>query len=99
MRAKGIFWSGATWVDENTCARYNPQHDRKYYHKSAQKNSVSEELKKPIKQRTIAACSANGGVLLKQHFPQKNQTMAAEYYCNILESDVFPRIEGMLPEG
>ena len=105
MRAKSIFWPGETWVGENTCARYNPQNDRMYYRKSTQKDSVSEELKKPLKQRTpgvmvhITVCSANGGVLLKPHFLPKNQTMTADYYCNMLESDVFPQIEGMLPEG
>ena len=76
-----------------------------YYRNSTQKDSVSEELKKPLNQRTpgvmahITACSANGGVLLKPHFLPKNQTMAADYYCNMLESDVFPQIEGVLPEG
>ena len=105
VRTKIIFWSDETCVDENTCARYNPKNDRKYYHKSTQKDSVSEVLKKPIKQRTpgimahIPLCSANGGVLLKHHFTQMKETMAAEYYCNVLESDVLPKIEGMLPEG
>ena len=105
MRAKGIFWSDETWVDENTCARYNPQNDRMNYHKSTQKDSVSEELKKPLKQRTpgvmvhITVCSANGGVLLKPHFLPKNQTMTADYYCNMLESDSPPQIEGGVARG
>ena len=47
----------------------------------------------------IAVCGANGGVLLKPHFPHRDQTTAAECYCNALESDVFPKIVGMLPEG
>ena len=47
----------------------------------------------------IAVFIANGGVLLKPHFTPKKQTMAAEYYCNMLESNVFPQIEGVLPEG
>ena len=70
MRTKRIFWSDETWVDENTCARYNPQNDRKYYDKSVSKDSVIEELKKPAKQRTpgimvhITVCSAMWGVLL-----------------------------------
>ena len=105
LRARSIFWSGETWVDENPCARFSPQNDRMYYHKSTQKDSVSEELKKPLKQRTpgvmvhITVCSANGGLLLKPHPLPENQTMAADYYCNMLESDVFPQIEGVLPEG
>ena len=47
----------------------------------------------------IPLCCANGGVLLKQHFPPTKHTMAEEYYCKVLESDVFPQIEGVLPEG
>ena len=35
---------------------------------------------------------------MKPHFTPKNQTMEAEYYCNMLESDVSPQINGMLPE-
>ena len=76
VRAISIFWPGGTWVGENTCALYNPQNDRKYYRKSTQEDSVSGELKKPIKRRTpvimahIAVCIANGGVLSKPHSPQ-----------------------------
>ena len=66
MRTKRVFWSDETWVDENTCARYNPQNDRKYYCKSVSKLSVLEELKKPLKVRTpgvmahITVSSATG---------------------------------------
>ena len=76
VRTKSIFWSDETWVEENTCARYNPKNDRKCYRKSTQKDSVSEGLKKTIKQGTpgitdhITVCSANDGVLLKPHFPR-----------------------------
>ena len=47
----------------------------------------------------IAACRANGGVLLKPHFPHRAQTMAEEYYCNMLDSEAPPETEGMFPRG
>ena len=37
VRAKRAFWSDATWVDEDTCARRNPQNDRTSPHKSVSK--------------------------------------------------------------
>ena len=77
VRTKSIFWSGEHRIDEDTFALYTQKNDRKYYRKSTQKDSVSEDPKKPIKQRTpgimahITVCSANGGVLLKPHSPPK----------------------------
>ena len=75
MRAKSIFWSDETWVDENKCARRNPKNDRKYNRKSTQNDSVSGELKKPIKLRTpkemahITVCCANGGGVVETELP------------------------------
>ena len=73
MRAKSTLGSVETWVGENACAWSSPKNDREYYHESAQTDSVSGDLKKPITKRTpgitvhIAACSANGGVSSKPH--------------------------------
>ena len=47
----------------------------------------------------IAVRSANGGVLSMPNFLARNQTMAEEYYCDILESGEFPKIGGVVPEG
>ena len=65
MRAKSIFWSDETWVDENTCARYNPQNDRKYGRKSIPKDSVSEELKKAYKAKNAGGNGAHHRVRRK----------------------------------
>ena len=44
----------------------------------------------------ITARSADRGAPLKPQFLAKNQTMAADYYCNELGSGVFPQIKAML---
>ena len=49
MMTKRAFWADETWVDEDTCAWYNPQNDREYYRRSASKGSVIEELREPIR--------------------------------------------------
>ena len=96
IRTKSIFRSDENWADENTCARYNQKNDRKYYRKSTQKDSVSEGLKKSIKKGTpgimahIRLRSANGGVLLKHHFPPMKQTTDAEYYCKSARIGLLP---------
>ena len=74
MRTKRAFWSDDTWVDENTCARKNPQRDRKYYHTSVTKDSVTEEPREPITLRTpgimvhITVSAAQGGILFGPSF-------------------------------
>ena len=47
----------------------------------------------------ITARSANDGALLNPHFLPRKQTSPADYYWGVLESDVFPKIDGALPEG
>ena len=105
MRTKRVFCADETWVDENTCARYNPQNDRKYYHKSVSKDSVIEELRKPIKQRTpgimvhITVSSAQGGLLLKPHFVPSGTTMTAAYYCAMSSRKSPPRCPKEMHSG
>ena len=36
---------------------------------------------------------------MKPRSPHLEQTMTEEYYCNVLESGVFPKIEGSLRDG
>ena len=45
VRTKTTFLPDEIWIDGNTRARRNPKNDRKYYCKSTQKDSASEELK------------------------------------------------------
>ena len=47
----------------------------------------------------FAVRSANGGVFPNPRFPHRKQTTTEDYYCNVIESDVFPRIDGAVPGG
>ena len=99
MRTKSIYWSDGTSAGGYTCARFYSQNDRKYSCRSAKKDSVLEELVKPVKVRTpgimehIAANADDGGVLLKPHFAPAGQTMPANYYAAMLAAgpSQFPR--------
>ena len=70
VRAKRAFRPDETRVDGNARARYNPQNDRKHYHRSVSKDSVIEELRKPISiVIRIAVSSAQGGPALAPPAP------------------------------
>ena len=47
MRTNQIFWSDETWVDQDSCARYNPQNDRMYFPKDQKKDDNLDKLIKP----------------------------------------------------
>ena len=87
MRTKRIFCSDETWVDRDTCRRFNPQNDRAYFPKGVKKDDMLGDLRAPPRQRAlgimgrISASPAQHGVLLEPHFgdPEKNAT--AEDRC------------------
>ena len=105
MRSKRIFWSDETWVDKDTCKRWNPQNDRRYYPKGTAKDAVLDDLRAPLRQRSagvmvhITVSSARQGVVLKPHFVDPKKTMTAEYYVSMLTTDVFPQISTIVGEG
>ena len=104
MRTKRVLWSDETWVDRDTCARFNPQNERKYYSKGTKKDAVLEDLRKPVRQRTpgimvhISVTAAGGGAMLKPHFVDPKKKMTADYYTSMLKTDVFPQAAALFPE-
>ena len=105
MRTNQIFWSDETWVDQDSCARYNPQNDRMYFPKDQKKDDNLDKLIKPIRQRApgimvhITVTSAGGGQVLKPFFVDPGETMTAKYYIRMLKTDTLRQIATIVPPG
>ena len=105
MRTRRIFWSDETWVDRDTCRRFNPQNDRVYFPKGVKKDDMLGDLRAPPRQRApgimgrISVSPAQHGVLLNPHHAGPEKTATAEYYNSMLKTDVFSQIAALLQEG
>ena len=104
MQTRETYWSDATWVDRDTCARFNPQNERKYYSKLAKKDEEVGELRKPIRQHApgvmvrITVTAAEGGTAPKPRSVEPKKRMTAEFYVSMQQTDVMPQVATVAPE-